>query len=362
MKVAVIIDTWFPYLGGGQINAYEISKRLAKLGTEIEIITRDNGKENLRLTKNLKITKLGGYAKPLEILSRITFLVKVYFYVSKQNFDLVHAHAFIPGIIARFLMITRGIPAIFTVHGTSINTNLLNPLARLIEKFILIEILYSAQITVSQDFLKLKNINKNIIYIPNGVNIKNSDKINPKKFKNPTLIFVGRLHPQKNLTTLLQCINTLKQKFPLVQLLIVGDGEEKGKLKTLIKNLGLTKNIKLLGEIRGKQLTRLYKSSHIFVLPSIYEGQPITLLEAWAAKLPVIVTKSGDCQLLIKNGVNGYLIDNPQDPEEIASVITKALANINLEKLGLNGYNLVKKNFSWEKSAQQTLKVYESLA
>lgn len=361
MKIAVIIDTWFPHIGGGQINAWEISKRLADKGLQIDIITRNNGQDSLKLPKNLNVFKLGGESKPFDSLSKILFVVRAFLFIARRDYDIVHAHAFLPGITARFLSVTKGTPSALTIHGTSIGTNLNNRFKRWLEKFILCQILYSAQITVSRDFLKIKNINQKVVYIPNAVDIGQFDKINISKTKQPTLIFVGRLHPQKNLSILLQCINKLQQDFPLIQLLIVGDGEEKAKLEKLIKNLNLHKNVKLLGEITGVQLIKLYKSSHLFILPSIYEGQPLTLLEAWASKLPVIVTKTGDCQYLVKNGVNGYLIEDPQDPQRVANSIIYAFKSKNLQKLGQNGYNFVKKNFSWDKSAEQTLKIYENI-
>lgn len=361
MKVAVIIDTWFPAMGGGQINAYEISRHLAKGAPNLEIITRNNGREDLKTPRNLKVTKLGPYADPTNILSKIIFLIRAYFYVAGGKFDIVHVHAFLPGIIARLLMVTRGIPAIFTVHGTSIGTNLLNPLAKTIEKFILTEILYSAQITVAQDFKNLKNVNKNIFYIKNGVNVDDFDKVQAAKFKQPTLIFVGRLHPQKNLSTLITAIGQTIGDFPQLKLLIVGEGQQKHELRNLARELHLTKHIGFLGEVTGADLIKLYKSSHIFVLPSIYEGQPLTLLEAWSAKLPVIVTKTGDCQFLVKNSRNGYLIEDPNSPKEISKAVEIALKSPNLAHMGQNGYNLVRGNFSWGKTAQETLRVYESL-
>ena len=361
MKVAVIIDTWFPAVGGGQINAWKISKRIAKKGIEIDIITRNCGKDNLKYPRNLKIVKLGPLAKPSDQFSKLIYLTRALSYVNSKNYDLVHAHAFLPGIVARLLMTTKGAPAILTVHGTSINTKLNNFCIRWLEKFILFQILYSAQITVSRDFLLISNVNKNIYYIPNGVDISAFDKVKVRKFKDPTLIFVGRLHPQKNLAALLQCINTLKQEFPKIQLLIIGNGKEKNKLRRLILNLSLSKNVKLLGEIKGSQLIKLYKSSHIFILPSIYEGQPLTLLEAWAARLPVVASNTGDCSYLVKNGINGYIIDNQYDPKDIAQMIKKALSNKNLAKLGQNGYNFVKKNFSWDKPAELTMEVYKNV-
>lgn len=362
MKVALIIDTWFPTVGGGQINALEISKRLAGKGMKIDIITRNTGADNLKLPPNLSIIKLGGKTKPSDPFSKSLFLIRSYLYILRKDYDLIHAHAFLPGITARLISITKGKPSIFTVHGTSIGTSLNNPAKEWLEKLILTGILYNCQITVSRDLLKLKNVNRKIYYIPNGVDVKEFDSVVATKSKNPTLIFVGRLHPQKNLQNLIKAISFVKKDTPKIKLLIIGDGQQKESLKNLAKDLGLTSNVLFKGQLQSKELVKLYKSSHIFILPSIYEGQPLTVLEAWASKLPVIVSSTGDLPYLVKEGYNGYLIGNPQDPEEIAFKIKKALLSKNLQSIGQNGYNLVVKTFSWKNSAQKTLEVYNEIA
>lgn len=358
MKVAVIIDTWFPLVGGGQINAWEVSRRLAKKGALVDIVTRDNGIDNLPKVKNLQIYKLGPKSKPSDTFSKIIFTLRAVIFIVKRDYDIVHVHAFLPGFSAKLLLIFKRLPVIFTVHGTTLGTTLNNSLFQWVEKFILTQIRYTAQITVSRDFLTLKNVNKNIAYIPNGVDINLFDKVKTEKFSDPTLIFVGRLHPQKNLKTLILAIEIVRKTIPNINLLIIGEGSLMNGLLDLIKEKKLQKNIKLLGRKKGRDLIRLYKSSHIFILPSIYEGQPLTLFEAWAAKLPVIVTKSGDCTFLIKDKHNGFLISNTQSVKEIANSILKAFENKNLSKIGQNGYDFTKRNFSWEKSANETLKVY----
>lgn len=362
MKVAVIIDTWFPYLGGGQINAWEISKRLAKLGVEMDIITRNNGKDNLKKYKNLQVYKLGSKSNPQNLFSKILYTIRSFFFLYKKNYDLIHIHAFLPGLLSPVIWFFLKKPTVFTVHGTSIGTNLNNVISQSIEKFILTKIKYNAQITVSQDFLEIKNVNRKLVHIPNGVNIKPFDKIRAAKLKRPTLIFVGRLHPQKNLKNLIYAIDVVKIKIPNVLLAIVGEGTLKLDLQKYVLELKVENNVKFIGQKEGSDLIKLYKSSNIFILPSIYEGQPLSLLEAWAAKLPVIVSKTGDCQYLVKNGKNGYLIKNPDDALEIANLVQKAFSHKNLESLGITGYNFVKKNFSWEKSSKQTLNLYESIA
>ena len=361
MKVAIIIDAWFPFIGGGQINAWEIARRIAKKGIQIDIITRDNGKDNLKKIKNLNIFKLGPKSSPNDNLSRIIFLIKSFLFVSKKDYDVIHCHAFLPGLVAKAINLIKGTQTILTVHGTSINTNLNNIFVRFLERIILTQLSYSALITVSRDFLKIKNINKNIVYIPNGVNVDDFDKVRTVKTENPTLIFVGRLHPQKNLPKLLQAMDLVRKDLPNIRLFVVGDGPQKAEIVKLIKGLKLGKTVKMFGQITGKELIQLYKVCHLFILPSIYEGQPLTLLEAWAAKLPVITTKTGDCQFLVKDGINGYFVLDSRSPFSIAKTIRKALANAKLPALGENGYRLVKSKFSWDLAADETLKIYKLL-
>ena len=78
IKIAMIVDAWFPYIGGGQINAWEISRRLAQAGCRIDIITRNQGSDNLNYPKNLNVIKFGQKVKPLDYPSRLVFLLKAY--------------------------------------------------------------------------------------------------------------------------------------------------------------------------------------------------------------------------------------------------------------------------------------------
>lgn len=358
IKVAVIIDTWFPIIGGGQINVFEISKRLCNKNCQIDVITRNCGKDSLKLPPNLRVIKLGTVQKPYSFFSKFFFILKSFNLLLKSDYDLIHAHAFLSGITARLLLIIKKTPAIFTVHGTSIGTNLNNKIEEKIERFILTQIRYSAQITVSQDFLRLTNLNKKIFYIPNGVDVNIFDKVPQKKSTKTAILFVGRLHKQKNLKTLIESFAKISSEFPNLDLNIVGSGPQKKELQAQTKKSNF-KKINFIGSLSGKNLIKRYKESLFLTLPSFYEGLPLSLLEAWAAKIPVVVTKTGDCQFIVKNGNNGFLINNP-NLDELTKTLKIALRS-NLTKIGLNGYNLVKKKFSWDYSAAETLKVYEQL-
>lgn len=360
MKVAVVIDTWFPFIGGGQITAWELSKRLSTMSIKIDIITRNCGSHKENINKNLRVIKLGKKSNPDDNISRIVFLINSFFYILKKDYNLIHGHAFLSGFTLFFLKIFKKVPVIYHVHGTSIGTDFKSAISLFIEKILLTKITYNAEVTVSRDFSEISNVNKNIFYIPNGIDTKPFDRIKVKKYREKTILFVGRLHAQKNLYSLIYSFSSVVKKNSDLRLLIVGDGPEKPGIVRLIKSLKLEKKIIIKGTLYGKDLIKVYKSSHIFILPSIYEGFPLSLLEAWSAKLPVIVSETGDCKYLVINKVNGFLIKNP-NKERIIFNIKNALKSKNLQVLGENGYKLTKANYTWEKSANRILEIYKSL-
>jgi len=360
MKVAVLIDTWFPFVGGGQINAWEISKRIARSGNQVEILTRNLGKDNLEPVKNLKVIKISKKSTASNQFSKISFIIKSLIYLLKSDYQIIHGHAFLPGITLFIYSRFKKTPTIFTVHGTSIASNLNGYFSTNLEKIILTKLKYTAQITVSRDFLKLKNINNKITYIPNGVDVEKIDKVKTTKYKKPTILFVGRLHPQKNLINLIKAFGLARGKIPNLQLMIVGDGEQKSELIGLTKSLKISKSVVFCGIKSRSELVKIYKSSHVFILPSLYEGQSLALLEAMSNKLPAIVTQVGDNGYLIKNNYNGFIIKSPFTEQNIAEAIGRALKNSDLTNIGIRGRATIK-NFSWKKSAQQTLKIYEEV-
>ena len=220
----------------------------------------------------------------------------------------------------------------------------------MMEVFLQRIIKYDVEITVDRKFLKYKNINKPS-YIPNGVDLEKFENINAKKeHKFFKVLFVGRLHSQKGLIYLIDAVNLIKDDLPNeVKFVIVGDGEEKNYLINKIRHLELKDLFVFKGKIFGDDLIREYKSSHLFILPSLYEGFPLTVLEAWACKLPVLTTSVGELPYIIKDDYNGWLV-SPNNVEELSKKL-KYVLNLDRKKLtevGENGYKLVKEKYSWD--------------
>ncbi len=251
----------------------------------------------------------------------------------RQKFDLIHAHSIPAMVSGKILSAILGIPVTVTVHGYNGK--------RWMEKFILTKIKYDAQITVARNFLEVSNVNKNVAYIPNGIDIVKFTKLHSRirrfvNFRTPQILFVGRKNdPVKGFSILERALELVKKIIPQTELLVAG------------------------GDLPPESVLQMYRKADLFVLPSLSEGFPLTLLEAWAEKLPVVVTRVGELPYLVKNGINGYLAD-PGSAEKLAAVIIKALKNRNLAKLGENGYNLIKE-YTWEKTAKETMKVYQKI-
>ncbi len=180
-----------------------------------------------------------------------------------------------------------------------------------------------------------------VIYNPLDINkIKHlsDEQISyPKRY----ILFVGRLHLQKNIPLLIKAFSQIKD-FYCGNLVIIGRGDEEENLKNLVRELQLTERVDFLGFQANPY--KWMKNADLFILPSNYEGFPGVLLEAMVCGVPVIST---DCPYgpreIIDNGVNGILIPT-DNVDALIEAIKKLLQNKELkEKLVLNGFQKVMK-------------------
>lgn len=340
MTIAILIDSWLPFYGGGQKNVLDLKKFLIARGIQVKIFHGAGGGIILRI---------------FWLIYVIPQVIFYHFFIKK--IDIFDARPFLAGLPAKILSLFLGIPVIYTVNGCASLDEGKKDLKAGLEKFLLTRILYSQEITDSPHFLKYKNINKNIQIIPNGVNLGSFNNVFYQKSDNFTLISVGRLTKIKGYIYLLQAIKEVVKKYPKIKLNIIGQGEEEKKLKDFVKKNNLTKTIFFLGQLTGSKLIKHYKTAKVFVLASVAEGMPNTILEAWAAKLAVIATRVGALPTII-NASNGYLVDK-KNYQALTQTIIKARENKNLKQLGINGYKLVKNNYNLDNYLNAYLKIYQ---
>ncbi|HYK07916.1 MAG TPA: glycosyltransferase family 1 protein [Candidatus Eisenbacteria bacterium] len=175
------------------------------------------------------------------------------------------------------------------------------------------------------------------------------------------ILFVGTLQPRKNIARLIEAFSMLKNnEEKKIELVIVG---KKGWLYEEIlaapQKFGVEEDVKFLEFVGNDDLPSLYKHAMMFVLPSLYEGFGLPVVEAMKYGTPVITSNVSS---LPEAGGDGALYVNPEDVNEITKAIQKLLDNPKLrEEMVKKGFEQVKK-FSWEKTAKETLEVLQQVA
>jgi glycosyltransferase involved in cell wall biosynthesis len=205
-----------------------------------------------------------------------------------------------------------------------------------------------------------------VAIIPNGINIPPHFIKAKRTGQKRTLLFISRIHPKKGLGFFIDALNNINKNDSSAlinwQIRIAGWSQlgHQDELIAKTKEYGLNDKIKFLGSIYGIKKESELMNADAFILPSYSEGLPMSILEAWSYKLPVIMTK--DCN--IPEGFSSdaaVLIDH--NIESCSKVLINFfnLDDCQLEAIGDNGYKLVRDKFTWDKIGQQTIELYEWL-
>jgi glycosyltransferase involved in cell wall biosynthesis len=196
--------------------------------------------------------------------------------------------------------------------------------------------------------------------IPNGVDRAVFSPSEPRPGAAPTILFVGRLAVNKGPQVLIDALPRVLERFPETQVHLIGDGPLRRDLERSVQQRGMTDSVRFLGTQR--EIEDRLRSGDIFVLPSLMEGLPLTVLEAMACGLPVIATAVGGTVEIVEEGVNGYLV-RPGEPGDLASRLCDLLGNARLRReMGREGERTVERGYDWDTITQRTIDVYRAVA
>ncbi|MFX1392820.1 MAG: glycosyltransferase family 4 protein [Promethearchaeota archaeon] len=195
---------------------------------------------------------------------------------------------------------------------------------------------------VSDELLELSNKRniKNKFYSPNYVDLSKfkdmrlQNYLNSKKKIN--LLYVGRFEEEKGLRVLLKAIKILLKENDKFELNLVGDGSLRDWILNFLRENKIN-NVKLLGIFDHNDMPKLYNQADIFILPSLTEGSPGSVIEAMGCGTASICTAVGECPKIINNGEDGILIE-PGNPQILANAILSLISNTELiQKFRKNG-------------------------
>jgi glycosyltransferase involved in cell wall biosynthesis len=140
------------------------------------------------------------------------------------------------------------------------------------------------------------------------------------------LLFVGRLRVRKGVEVLLAALRELRRRNPAAVLRIAGDGEHRARLERRVDELGLRSAVSFLGTCGAPQVRALLEGAAALVVPSIYEGMPLVVLEAMEAGVPVVGSRVSGIPEVVLDGETGWLV-SPEDPEALAGALAAVLAD-----------------------------------
>jgi glycosyltransferase involved in cell wall biosynthesis len=163
-----------------------------------------------------------------------------------------------------------------------------------------------------------------------------------------TILYVGRLAYRKGLFDLLASSKTILKERPDAKFLIVGKGPLRGLLEKRVKDAGVETSFQFLGFLPLKDLQSIYRSAAVCVVPSHYEGQPTTLLEAMSSGAPIVGTNIPSISGVLTHDVDGILAQS-KSPELLANAII-GLMNDGEKRaeIGQNARRTVEKAFTWD--------------
>ena len=235
--------------------------------------------------------------------------------------DILHCHLIPSNIIAKPLGALLGVPLILNHDHTNdpqrIDNKLLLALDKTTNRFAhhIIAVAGACRdFLIQHESIPLEKIT----LVPNAINLRrfslgNADRAKSRnKFGLPidakVIAGVGRLNPQKNFSLFLDIAAALAPRFPELRFLLAGEGPEESMLCEKARTLGLADRIVFAGYVADTR--QVYAAADILLMPSRFEGLPMTLLEAMAMGLPVVASKLDGIAEVIEDGREGFLIES----------------------------------------------------
>lgn len=363
-------------VGGAQEIALSIASGLDKDKFQVTFISgpEDFSKE-MADKWNMGVIIIPDLIRRINPIKDLIALIRLYNFIRKYKFDIVHTHTSKVGILGRLAAKLAGAPIIFhTPHGSIFHPIYYGPktifLLSRIENFV--AFFSNKIITCSnnekKDFLEHKIASEDK-YITINWGVKQDDFLQTydraskrKELKIPDdAILIGninRLVPEKGHFFCLEAFRMVLDRLPRVLLLIVGDGLLRKEIEAKINELDLNDNVIMIGH--RDDVASILSGLDISLHTSIWEGTPLAIIEAMLMGKAIIATNVGGVPELIEDGVTGILVA-PYDKDALAEAIIKLINNKALAKrIGEAASKRAKEKFTLKLMLEKISNLYMS--
>lgn len=396
------INNHYDYYGGANIVFINTGKLLDEYGHEVTYFAvRENNESNKKCSHYILWPEKRTITRFIDYFYNSNSKARLEFFINKYQPQVAHLHIFYGGLSNSIFDVLKkyNIPTVMTVH----DYRLLCPAHNFIDRHgtvceicaergyiscikkkclrnsVLISTLASAE-CMYRDlyypydeyvnhfiFLSRFSYDKYIQYKP-GLKNKASVLYNfsptakttceSAAIKKNSIVYIGRLSREKGILNLVNLWQTIDKS---IRLVIAGSGPQEKEIKYLVRNNALN-NVEVLGQIDRNDVGYLLRTSKYLILPSIcYEHNPLSVLEAYAAGIPVIVSRLGAMTELVPDGT-GFLFD-PFDNTSIVNAIRQAseISEIEYMKIRKAVWRHYRMNYSKEVHVKRLIEIYESV-
>ena len=304
MRVVQVIPKFV--LAGAEVMTVNLSIQLMLQGAEVSIISLYNFRSGL--TDRLERSGVMIYFLDKKHGLDINIISQIAGVLRELKPDIIHTHLYALQYVMPASWLAKIPHKVHTVH--SIASKELR-FSRRVLHFICYHFCSVKPVAVSaqiqQSIVKHYRLNKkNVPTIPNGIDLqapirKESYHLG-EKIK---ILHIGRFEPEKNHRVLISAFGKLKAIFPNTELYLVGDGSLFREIQSVVELRNLSDSVKFCGLV--DDIYALMPTCDIFVLPSKWEGMPLTIIEAMACAMPIVASRTGGVPDLIESGISGLL-------------------------------------------------------
>jgi len=362
-------------LGGAQKQLLDLIRHLDKEKFRPFLFTAQGGLllEDALSIDGLTLRESIFLERPINPLKDLLALIEIYFFIRKNNIEIVHTHSSKAGVVGRLAArLCRVKFVIHTVHGWSFNDyqpRLLKKLFIALERFagkftdkLIVVSCHDKQkglrnrigqedkyflIRYGIDYTEFSKQRQDI---RDGLGIGQADLV---------VTNISCLKPQKSPLDFIKLANLINKKLPEVKFLLIGDGLLRKKIEKSILRYNLGKNVILPGWRRD--IPEILSATDVLVLTSLWEGLPISVLEAMASSRPVVATHTGGVAEVIDDGKNGFLVP-PRDINKMSERLMELLSNGNKRRqMGQFARDSLNGDFSIQNMINNTEELYENL-
>ena len=189
-------------------------------------------------------------------------------------------------------------------------------------------------------------------FIKNGAN-----KESKPEYQGKNLLYIGKIEDRRNPLLLLEILNKIEDN---IKLIVIGNGNRKylKKFEENIKKYNLEKRIIYKSKMEQRELRKIYENNNVFLFPSKYEIFGMVLLEAMYFNNIVISSVNGGSTTLIKDKINGYIIDG-FDVDKLVLKINEIISDKNNKDVMVKASNTIKQEYTWDKLVNKFIKGYK---